>query len=390
MQIHVVDVGIVILALGAAVRGYQIGFIRQGISTIMFVAGLVPGSWLSGFAMAHVSGPATPAVGLVVILSVCFMLMTLGEIAAMRLKRAVTQPLVHTLDSGAGSIMSVVTLLLGVWLAGALLTLAPPSSAQTITKQSAIVTMLTSRLPPAAQVLTALNKLIDPNQSPQVFAGREPAPNTTNTLPDPQRSATTLTRVRQSVVKIEGLGCGGIVDGSGFVFAKQLVATNAHVVAGVASPKIQSGDKTYNTTVVVFDPANDLAILRVPGLDVPVLDVDRAYQAVKSPVFALGYPAGGDYKLSPGVILDRFDALGQDIYGKNRVVREVYSLQTTIVRGNSGGPVIDANGTVVGVVFATSTAYNNVGYALTIKQIYPVLSSAPSKTQAVSTGQCSQ
>ncbi len=390
MHITLIDVVIVFLAIGALLRGLQIGFFRQAVSTVAFVAGLFPGSWVSSYAMQQVDGPSKPLAGLAVMLTICFLCMTVGEVLAVRAKSAVTNQAIHKLDNSLGAFTSVITLLLGIWLAAAIFSLAPPSSIQTQLKNSSILSSLSSRLPPPATILRSLNTLIDPNQSPQVFAGREPAPDAQNVLPNPSRYTAMLAQAKQSVVKIEGLGCGGIVDGSGFVYANGLVATNAHVVAGVSSPKVQHDGKTYNTTVVGFDAANDIAVLRVHELQAPTLTMNRMRVAAKSPAFALGFPGGGEYSVSPAVVLDNFDALGQDIYGKNRIIRDVYSLQTTIVRGNSGGPVVGGDGTVIGVVFATSTAYNNVGYALTTEQVHEFLRASGTKTTAVSTGQCSE
>lgn len=387
---HIVDIVICIFCVGALLRGYQIGLIRQLSSTIAFLVGLYPGTLLSSIVMAHVDGPARPAVGLAVLLTVCFGLMTVAEIIAVRLKVAVHNSFVQKLDDSAGALMSVVTLLLGFWLASALFALAPPSVFQTELKNSVILSQLSSRLPPAARVLSTLNRLIDPNQSPQVFTGREPSPTATLPLPDVTAYNAMLTHVQPSVVKLEGLGCGGIVDGSGFVYAHELVVTNAHVVAGVKSPKVRTADAVYNTHVVLFDPKNDIAILRVPGLPAPALTISRSGAATGSPAFALGYPGGGEYTISPAVVLDRFSALGQDIYRQNRTTRDVYSLQTTVVRGNSGGPVVATEGTVVGVVFATSTTYNNIGYALTMEQVQGLLQDALDNQAAVGTGQCSE
>lgn len=392
---HVVDIIIVFLCVGALLRGYQIGLIRQLGSTVAFLVGLYPGTLLSSLAMPHITGPARPIAGLAILLAVCFGLMTVAELIAVRLKVAVTHTFIQLFDDIAGALMSVVTLLLGLWLASALFALAPPSTVQSELKSSAILNTLNSQLPPAARVLSTLNKLIDPNQSPQVFAGREPSPSATYRTPDIKAYRTVLERIQPSVMKIEGLGCGGIVDGSGFVYAPKLVVTNAHVIAGVKSPKVRTDTATYNTTVVLFDPTNDLAILHVPDLDVPVLTYSEQNLAPGSTVFALGYPGGGEFTVSPGAVLDRFDALGQDIYGKNRSTRNVYSLQTTVVRGNSGGPVIGADGTVVGVVFATSTTYNNIGYALSIEHVHTQLESVRAKVTdrkapPVATGQCSE
>jgi S1-C subfamily serine protease len=390
MHINLANGIIVVLCIGALLRGYQIGLIRQLVSTLAFVLGLFPGTIASGWVMAHVSGPTQPLAGLCIILAVCFIFMTIGEFIAVRIKFAVRNHIVQRIDDGAGALMSVVTMLLGFWLAAALYTLAPPSAVQMQLKNSAILGSISSNMPPAASILGALNKLVDPNQAPQVFSGREPSPTANYQLPSATTAQAMLDRVRPSVLKIEGLGCGGLVDGSGFVYAPGLIATNAHVVAGVTSPKVRDERKTYNTTVVLFDPANDLAVLRAIGLNTPTLPLLTTEQKPGTTAFALGYPGGGDYTVSPGVVLEQFKALGQDIYGQNRTTRSVYSLQTTVVRGNSGGPVVSSDGSVMGVVFATSTTYNNVGYALTIPQVADQLARAQRTTSAVSTGQCSE
>lgn len=390
MHISYIDIIIVLLVIGSIWRGYQIGFIRQLSSTIGFIVGLYPGSILASAAMAHVSGPGRPLVGLSVLLSVCFVFMTLGEIIAFKIKYGVQNDAIQHVDNGLGSVISVITILFGVWLASALFQLAPASSLQTSIKDSHIIGSLSSRLPPASQILSSLNKLIDPNGSPQVFAGREPSPSAVYALPSAQANASMLERVKPSVVKIEGLGCGGIVDGSGWVLSPDHVVTNAHVVAGVRNPKVTDGGGTHNTSVVMFDPNNDLAVLKTSGLAGKPLATDSRIAQNGTQVFALGYPGGGPYVEQPGAVLDEFTALGQDIYGSSRTTRSVYSLQTDIVPGNSGGPVVDTTGHVRGVVFATSTTYNNVGYALTIKQIATQLNQAATATNVVSTGRCSE
>ncbi|MGB4800116.1 MAG: MarP family serine protease [Candidatus Saccharimonadales bacterium] len=390
MAISFVDIGVVSLLIVAALRGFQIGLLRQVFSTIGFLLGLYPGVLLSSFIMSHLSDTSRSLVGLVVVLAICLFCMSAGERLALRLKIAIRTRAVHMIDSVGGSVMSMLTLLVGLWLAASLFSLAPPSGFQAQLKNSAILSSILRKLPPIGSSLSTLAKFIDPSQSPQVFIGREPSPDANRTLPNPHDFAVMLSRVQPSVVKIEGLGCGGIVDGSGFVYAKEFVATNAHVIAGVGSPKVRSGSVTYNTTVQLFDPENDLAALRVPGLPAPALALHTAPLQPDAPVFALGYPGGGSLATNPAVVLETFHALGQDIYGVNRTNREVYSLQTTVVRGNSGGPIVTPDGTVAGVVFATSTTYNNVGYALTVRQITSSLMSANHQTQAVPTGECSQ
>jgi S1-C subfamily serine protease len=391
MQISLVDIIIVILLIGSLLRGYQIGFIRQLSSTLAFIIGLYPGSMLSSFVMTHISGPTKPLAGLAILLAVSFIFMTIAELFATRIKFSIRNNIVQQFDNGLGSIISVATLLLGIWLAGSLFQLAPASGLQTAVKNSQILSVLNRYLPPASSVLSSLNKLIDPNQSPQVFAGREPSSSANYTLPDENAYATMLASVRPSVVKLEGLGCGGLIDGSGFVYSSERIVTNAHVVAGVRSPKVtDSSGKQHNTTVVLFDANNDIAVLRVTNLDIKPLGINNTDATSGTSVFALGYPGGGGYGIQPGVILDQFTALGQDIYGQQRTERSVYSVQAKIVPGNSGGPIVDTSGQVRGVVFATSTTYDNVGYTLTAKQVAAELKQATAATAAQSTGQCSE
>lgn len=390
MHISLVDILIVVLTVGAILRGYQIGLFRQASSTAGFLIGLYPGTLLSGAIIARTESAIRPVLGLSVILVICFIFMTIGEVIAMRLKLRVANPLVHKIDNGIGSFAAVCTLFIGCWLAAALLALAPPNSIQEQLRQSAIISHLNSRLPPLASLLHKLNTFTSSTQVPDVFAGREPAPNAKYQLPDPTAHTAMLRKVQPSVLKVEGLGCGGIIDGSSFVYAPELVVTNAHVIAGVSSPKVSDGKTSYDTTPILFDAANDLAVLRVKDLSARPLSIADASLSAGTPAFALGYPGGGNYTIKPAAVIDQFDAAGQDIYGRKRTTRNVYSLQTELRRGNSGGPIIDTAGNVIGVVFATSTTYNNVGYALSVDQLQAELAYARQSSQEVSTGQCSE
>lgn len=84
----------------------------------------------------------------------------------------------------------------------------------------------------------------------------------------------------------------------------------------------------------------------------------------------------------------RLEARGLDIYGRERVIREIYSLAATVQPGNSGGPLLDTEGRVVGVIFAKSLEDDSTGYALTLAEARPVLDQATSAGAAVDTGAC--
>jgi len=104
----------------------------------------------------------------------------------------------------------------------------------------------------------------------------------------------------------------------------------------------------------------------------------------------LGYPGGGDFNAQPAAVISHFNAYGRDIYGQGRTVRDVYSVQAKVIPGNSGGPLLAADGSVLGIVFATSTTYNDVGYVLTGHQVAGELAQAEKSNTTHSTGSCSE
>jgi S1-C subfamily serine protease len=105
----------------------------------------------------------------------------------------------------------------------------------------------------------------------------------------------------------------------------------------------------------------------------------------------MGYPGGGPFSATPAAIIEEIDASGRNIYGNGVTLRSVYELQANVIPGNSGGPIIESNGDVIGVVFAQSTTYQNIGYALAMAKISSEINQAKtSSLSPVSTGQCAE
>lgn len=388
---NIIDIFIILLAISSLVRGYRIGLVRQAGSTIGFVGGLFAGSYLANLVIGHVSGSVNKSlVSLLIVLSFSFLLMTVGELYGVRAKQKLTDHPADRFDGGLGSVMAIGTLLFAVWLIAAIVVVSPANGLGQSIRGSRIIAALDRELPPATKVLSTLNKLIDPNGFPRVFSGLEPSPTATGKLPSLGSLDSAVQATRASVVKVEGTGCGGIVEGSGFVVASDKVVTNAHVVAGVASPKVLDSNGVHNTRVVWFDANLDLAVLEVHGLAGKPLVINTAEQATGTPGVVLGYPGGGNLTAQPASVMDRFTALGRNIYDQGTTSREVYSLQAKVIPGNSGGPLVGADGRVLGIVFATSTTYNNVGYALTGHQVAGELVQAERSATTHSTGSCSQ
>ncbi len=386
------DLFIVLFLVAALVRGVEVGFIRQFCSTVGFFVGLFIGAGAQSLIIHIASTPNGRALlALVVILGFALGLMVVGEYFGMLLKfRLRDSELTNRLDRIFGSLLAAVTLLSAVWLASAIFRNVPDNGWQRQIRSSRIVTLLDNSLPSAPGLLTRLGHLIDPNGFPQVFSGLEPKVESDTPLPDMGELNAAVKMARASVVKVEGEGCSSIVEGTGFIAADNQVVTNAHVVAGVKNPYIISQNGKHSAKVVLFDANLDIAILRATGLIGAPLAIESQNVADGTPVAVLGYPEDAGFTAGPGVTLETFIAQGRNIYNQGHTEREVYSLKADVRQGNSGGPILDKDGKVVGVIFAKSINYDGVSYALTTKQVIADLQKAIGKTSRVPASSCTE
>ena len=166
----------------------------------------------------------------------------------------------------------------------------------------------------------------------------------------------------------------------------ETIVTNAHVVAGVDRPTVIRADgRQLNATVQVFDPARDLAVLRVPGLGQAALEIGSAEVGTEGAVF--GYPGGQrELEITPARIENQLNAVGRDLYGTSTTRREVFILSARVEPGDSGEALTDAEGVVVGVAFAIAPDRPSTAYALTSEELNAVL--AVPRPGAVDTGPC--
>lgn len=387
----IVDVLIVLFLISSLARGREIGFVRQLFSAVGFFGGLAIGVLLQRhFIHLATTTESRAILTLMLTLGSALICLSMFEYLGVLLKRKLLQQRLNSADTVVGAVAGGLTLLLLVWLIAPVLITLPFPGLQNAVKRSAIVGALDSSLPQAPAFISDLGHLIDPNGFPQVFNGLEPATSTNVPLPDLGEFNTAVRQDETSVVKIEGRGCGGIVEGSGFVAANGLVVTNAHVVAGVAQPFVLDGNGQHPATPIWFDPDLDLAVLRAHNLAGQPLDMSAADLAPKASAAVLGYPGGGNFTAKAATIIEEFNANGQNIYDQGNVTRDVYEVKADIIPGNSGGPLIDQQGTVRGIVFAQSTVYNQVGYALAMQQVISEFHQAQAANTPVGTGSCAE
>jgi S1-C subfamily serine protease len=223
-----------------------------------------------------------------------------------------------------------------------------------------------------------------------VFIGQEPAFDDTVAVTTEFSALDSATqKAKSSVVKVSAWGCGSAAVGSGFVVDGALIITNAHVIAGAERIIVQETNVALSAQPVLFNPSLDIAILSTTPA--PVTTILSLYDQQASPgaiTSIIGYPGGGNLTTSDGIILSTINALGYDIYGQTPITRQIYAFRGRIVPGNSGGPLINTSGKVVGLIFGNSTTRPNTGFALPSTQIQNALKTIAAKTTPVSTGNC--
>ncbi len=373
----------------AAVRGAQLGAAVQLGSYGGFWIGLFLGAYIAPRIASLVSSGLLRSAVLLLIIFGCASVVGglgrhLGNLVGARLSRY------HLagVDAGIGGAVAVVATLLVVWIIASIVVNLPFAALSSQVASSRIIKTVTKAMPPTPTVFSRIQAYVDSAGFPPVFASLPPSIAGPVALPNQQQVNAVVTKVENSVVKIEGIGCGQIQEGSGFVVGPNEVVTNAHVVAGTHNISIFDSSGQHPAVVVSFNPELDIAVLRTEGLNEAVLPLDTTVQPRGEMGVVLGYPGGGPLTSSSAGVMDVFEAQGRDIYNQAITDRLVYELEAIIRPGNSGGPLLDLAGQVIGVVFSRSTTNPDVGFALAMPAVARQISAANSATSAVSTGAC--
>ena len=393
MRGDLLDVGLVLAALLFGVSGYRQGLVVGVLSFTGFLGGGLLGARLAPDAAD--AGPLESLDPTVVGLAVVFLLAGTGQLVATvlgaRLRAALTWRRARLLDAVGGALVSVGSLLLVAWLVGTALASAPYPALASQVRRSVVLGGVDAALPGAASRWSDdLRRLVDDRGFPDVFGGLDPTRSSDVAAPDPALAASdAVVQVRDEVLKITGVAsaCSRRIEGTGFVYAPERVMTNAHVVAGVREPVVEVDGRDLVATVVLFDPGRDVAVLLVPGLRADALPFAGPAAAGADGV-VVGYPQDGPFRADAARVRETQRARGPDIYGERTVVREIYALRALVQPGNSGGPLVDPQGRVLGVVFAAAADDPDTGYALTAAEVADDAAQGRSATSRVSTQGC--
>ena len=386
------DIAVIAVALIAAISGWRSGALGSLMSFVGVVLGAIAGVMLAPHVISHVGssrGKLFAALFLILILVV------IGEVAGVVLGRAVRGSIrsapVRVVDSIVGVVLQLVVVLIAAWLLGSPLTSSGQAGLASAVRGSKVIAEVDKYAPDWLRTVPKrMSALLSTSGLPNALEPLGPAPAQNVDPPDATLAdSLVVARSRPSVVKIRGVAqsCQKVLEGTGFVVAPNRVMSNAHVVAGSDSVTVEAEGKKYDATVVSYDPSADISILDVPNLpQQPLIFADQPAKSGTDAV-VLGYPGGGDFVATPARVREIIELSGPDIYKSTTVNREVYTIRGTVRQGNSGGPMINRAGQVIGVVFGAAVDDNDTGFVMTTNEVSRQLAKI-GNTAKVPTGAC--
>jgi len=380
--LNFLDVLIALFIIVSVLRGARTGFLAGVFSLVGVVVGASVGSRVAPSLMPDVGNPIYGAgitLGSILAFSI------LGEVIARTIggsiRNRLTGPSSGTLDGLGGAALGFALSLVLVWAVGVFaLQSVPIAGLHPAVEDSQILQSLNKRMP--SGLLT--RAVADMEPLPRI---QGPEPNVAapegNIVDDPDVLAAS-----ERTLRITGIACGYGVEGSGWVAGRDLVVTNAHVVAGETATRVQIGGagRYLPADVVAFDERNDIAILRVDHLGLSSLRLATAQPGEAAAV--IGFPENGPLDIEPARTGDTQRVDSSDAYDRGPVERVVTSFRVYVRPGNSGGPAVDADGRVVSTIFASRTNSDNSGYGVPSRIVQRHLRVAANRTAPVSTGGC--
>ncbi|HSK26124.1 MAG TPA: MarP family serine protease [Jiangellales bacterium] len=392
LGLNLLDWFLLLLVLVVAVTGWTQGFVVGLLSFVGFVGGAVGGLLLVPVLLGGLEpGLGTAVLAVLLVLITAFVGQGLLAWAGSAIRTRVAAGPARHVDAAGGALLAVAGLLVAAWAVGLAVASSTIPNAAAAARESAVLRVVDDVVPVSPERLReAFRSVVAAGRFPEVVAPWVPEPIAEVGPPSPALTRDAeIALASESVAKVVGraAACGTILEGSAFVVAPERVMTNAHVVAGVSAPTVQiPGEDPLEAQVVYFDPQVDVAVLAVPGLTRAPLEL-RADVVPGADAVVVGFPNNGPLAGEPARVRSQQVLLGRDIYGDERVQREVVSVRADVAPGNSGGPLVADDGRVYGVVFAASLTDPDTGYALSPGAVADALAQAGASA-AVDTGVC--
>lgn len=389
ITLSLLDWALVVVLIIVIVIGFRRGFWISMGTVAGAVAGVLGGLFLMPLIVQLVPAGVIRIIAMVATTGVLIWLgMVIGRKVGRRLRLHISHPVMRSIDKFLGAIgNSLIAGLMISLIAFSISSVGVPGITSLL-KNSRIVAFTTSLTPESARVWIADVRadVLDSSELPELdLAGTEdPQPEQTRLEPTQEVHQTSTSSVRITGSAFE---CGQSQTGSGFAVTRDRVVTNAHVVAGVEAPQVESFDgQLFTGQVVGFDPDVDIAVIALPGADLPVVEFGDVLEPGES-AFVLGFPSGGPHQILSAEIQARGPATVSNIYDENAQLRDVYQIAAEVRQGNSGGALVGEDGKVAGVIFARASEAD-IGYAMTRAEISAIVGQAEQLNQQISTGHC--
>jgi S1-C subfamily serine protease len=380
--LNVLDVFIAVFVVAVILRGARTGFLAGVFSLVGVVVGVSAGSRI---ALSLMPEDGNPIYGAGITLGSILAFAVLGEVIARTIGGSIrdrlSSPTSETLDGFGGAVLGFALSLVLVWAVGVFALQSPTlAGLYPALRDSKILQALDERMP--SGLLT------------QAVAELEPLPQIRGPEPEvaaPEGSIVGDPDVQEAsarALRVTSRACGHGVEGSGWVAGRDLVVTNAHVVAGQTATHVVVGGtgRRLPAKVVVFDEKNDIAVLRVNGLGLTPLRL--APPKPGKDVAVIGFPENGPLDIEPARTGPTQRVISGDAYDNGPVERVVTSFRVYVRPGNSGGPAVNEYGRVVSTIFASRTGSDNSGYGIPSRIVHRHLKVAADRAAPVDTEGC--
>lgn len=393
MTPQVLDLALLAVLLGGAFNGWRRGLVATGGSLTGAVVGLLVAQ-RAVTALPNPLSPLTPSSVAMwaAVWGGCLVIgAAIGGYLGSAVRDIVRWRWLRSIDHAGGMVFAVSAWSFALWAVSTAALNTPTTSLSSLVNGSRVVAQLDEYMPEAGRhAFESLSNTVSNADLPTGLTGALLAPS----VEPPTSSLVSATAVGssvKSVVRVEGTSssCSMRLTGTGFVVDEGYIMTNAHVVAGVddVGVRVLGKGKLYAGTVVYADPQIDIAVIRVGKLKSPPLTIG-VDQGRGTEVVVTGFPGGGHLTVIPARVRSIVMSKGTDIYGVKAVRRQIYALRADITQGDSGAPLIAADGSVVGMVFASSATDAQTGYALVPSLMTAAVDAAHGATKRVDTGSC--
>ncbi|MDY6049704.1 MAG: MarP family serine protease [Corynebacterium sp.] len=380
----IVDAALVVISLIALVAGWRQGAFASIFSAIGVIIGIA------------ITVLVLPYLGDSLLLALCVLIFTasvgnlVGGLIGHKVRASMASRTARRADSLVGAAFQLVAFILVAWFFAMPLATSAAGPVRQAVAGSRILRFTDEVTPAQLDNLPAyFSALLSENGLPPLvspFQGsaQVAAPNIM------VEDTAMVEAVRPSIIHVvaDAAQCERRLMGTAFVIGEDYMITNAHVVAGADEVRADTINGFKDGRVVLYNPDVDVAVVYVPGLDLPVLQWAEESAQTGDDAIVMGFPESGPFEASPARIRDRITVDGPNIYATARVDREAYSLRGSVRHGNSGGPLFDTEGHVLGVVFGTAVDETDTGYALTANEVARTIGDFAQLTEPVATGAC--